>query len=167
MTELLREAVPAPARRQRAWPYAVAASLVAAVAGLVFTLQLQPTSPHGPTVAEVLEITPSMASGWHPLADGKQIRPVLSFRDVDGAWCREFLLDNHGQGSRGVACRDNGRWETRLAVATELPGNGGDYRPASSADVDAVADYTARRADGIALSASEEASLIARDWRRE
>jgi len=164
VAEMLR---PAPARKansgRRIWGYAAAAS-VAAVAGLIATLQVPQPGNSGPTIAEVLEITPSSAEVWHPLSDGKRIRPILSFRDVDGAWCREFLLDNHGEGSRGVACRDAGKWETRIAVSADLPGSQYDYRPASSSDVDAVADYTARRADGIALSAGEESKLIAADW---
>lgn len=167
VAELLRGN--APARRsvsRRPLPYAIAASL-AAIGGLLLTLQLQTSSPSGPSVAEVLEITPSMADGWQPLADGKRVRPILTFRDVDGAWCREFLMDNHGQGSRGVACRDQGQWETRIAVAADLPAGGEMFRPASSADVDAVADYTARRADGIALSSREESELIAGDWQTE
>ncbi len=146
-----------------AWHYAAAAS-VAAIAGLLVALQWQQPGSGGPTVAEVLEITPSMASGWQPLADGRQMRPVLSFRDVDGAWCREYLVNDHGKGTRGVACRDGGNWKTRLAVAADIPGSADAYRPAGANDADAVADYTARRADGIALSADDEATLIASDW---
>ncbi|MFV8816872.1 anti-sigma factor family protein [Haliea sp. E17] len=165
---LLRPAAPAAAfRKNRQWHYAVAASLVAA-AGALLAVQLQTGKPSGPTVADVLEITPSMATGWQPLAGDRRIRPILTFRDVDGAWCREFLLDNQGKGSRGVACRDQGKWETRIAVAAELPDGGPEmFRPASSFDVDAVADYTARRADGIALSAGEESALIAGDWKAD
>ncbi len=167
IANLLRSAAPSkrPVSR-RPLPYAIAAS-VAAIAGLLLTLQLQDSSESGPTLAEVLEITPSMASGWQPLGDGKLVRPILTFRDVDGAWCREFLLDNHGQGSRGVACRDQGEWETRLAVSAEIPGGSEMYRPAASADVDAIADYTARRAEGVALSSSEESGLIATDWQAD
>ncbi|TGD76153.1 hypothetical protein E4634_00990 [Mangrovimicrobium sediminis] len=162
---MLESATAAPPRRTTQWAFAAAAS-VAAAAGLMLTLQWQQPESAGPTVAEVLEITPSMASGWQPLADGRQIRPVLSFRDVDGAWCREYLVEDHGKGTRGVACRDQGKWETRIAVAAVIPGANDAFRPAGAGDSDAVADYTASRADGIALSASEEAKIIASDWQK-
>ncbi len=162
---MLASAPAAQPRRAMQWAFAAAAS-VAAAAGLMLTLQWQQPESAGPTVAEVLEITPSMASGWQPLADGRQIRPVLSFRDVDGAWCREYLVENQGKGTRGVACRDQGKWETRIAVATVIPGANDAFRPAGAGDADAVADYTASRADGFALSASEEAKIIASDWQK-
>lgn len=155
------DAAPAP-RRYSALPYAMAASL-AAVTGLLLAALWQST-PAEPGLAQVLESTPSMAEGWQSLADGRRMRPVLSFQDVDGAWCREYLVSNDGRGSRGVACRDSGRWQTRIEVAAEIPGSSADYRPAGATDADAVADYLDKRADGIALSADEETTLIARDW---
>jgi len=148
-------------RRRTAWPYAVAASL-AAVTGLFLAGVWQ--APAEPSLAQVLESTPSMADGWQPLSDGRRMRPILSFQDVDGAWCREYLVDDSGRGSRGVACRDGGQWQTRIEVAAEIPGSRSDYRPAAAADADAVADYLDKQADGIALSRAEETVLIAKDW---
>lgn len=153
-----------PQRRQRsAWQYAVAASLVAA-AGVLLAPQWQQGSPAGPTLADVLETTPSMADGWKTLDDGTEVRPVLSFSSVDGNWCREYLLNLSGEGQRGVACRETGDWNTRVITAAELPGSASEFRPAGAGDADAVADFLATHAKGIALSAADEQALIESSW---
>ncbi|MEP4148531.1 MAG: hypothetical protein ABJL54_15045 [Halioglobus sp.] len=152
-----------PKRSRPAWQYAAAASLVAAV-GLILTPKWQDSTQSGPSLASVLESTPSMADGWKTLSDGRDIRPVLSFKEVDGAWCREYLISVEGAGERGVACRDNGYWNTRVIAPTDLPGDAADFRPAGAGDADEVAEYLKNRADGIALSASAEETLISSNW---
>jgi hypothetical protein len=149
--------------RRPTWQYAIAASLVAAV-GLVLTPSWQQAPQGDPVLASVLEQTPSMASGWKTLDDGRQVRPVLSFKDNDGSWCREYLLSSGEQGSRGVACRQGSNWNTLVFAEATLPGNAIDFRPASAGDTDIIADYMADNAATIALSADEEAKLIASDW---
>lgn len=146
------------------WQYAVAASLIAAV-GLVLAPNWQQSPAGDPMLASVLEQTPSMATGWKTLDDGRQVRPVLSFRDSDGNWCREYLLSDGEQGSRGVACRQDSRWNTLVVADASIPGNASEFRPASAGDADIIADYMADKAASIALSASEEARLIASDWK--
>ncbi|MEP5567491.1 MAG: hypothetical protein ABJN62_06635 [Halioglobus sp.] len=153
-----------PQRSRPAWQYAVAASLVAAV-GLILTPKWQDSTQPGPSLASVLETTPSMANGWKTLSDGRDIRPVLSFKEVDGAWCREYLVSVEGASERGVACRDEGYWKTRVIAPTDLPGDAADYRPAGAGDADEVAQYLRERADGIALSASAEETLISASWK--
>lgn len=152
-------------RGQRpAWQYAVAASLVAA-AGLLLTPDWDQAPTAGdPMLASVLESTPSMADGWENLADGRQVRPVLSFKDTDGNWCREYLLSSDEQGARGVACRQDDGWTTMALADADIPGSATEFRPAGAGDADRIAEYMAERAAGIALSASEEAELIASDW---
>ena len=153
-----------PQRSDRpAWQYAVAASLVAA-AGLLLTPNWQASTPSGSSLASVLESSPSMANGWETLSDGREVRPVLSFREVDGAWCREYLMVDADAAKRGVACRDDGQWNTRVLAATDIPGDASDFRPAGAGDADEVASYLAEHAAGIALSASDEQALIAADW---
>lgn len=153
-----------PQRKQRsAWQYAVAASLVAA-AGVLLAPQWQQSSLTGPTLAAILESTPSMSDGWKTLANGSEVRPVLSFSSVEGNWCREYLLSVSGEGKRGVACRESGQWNTRVIANTELPGSASEFRPAGAGDADAVASFLAQHAEGIALSAAEEQTVIESNW---
>lgn len=145
------------------WQYAVAASLVAA-AGLLLTPNWQEAPSGDAMLAAVLEDVPSMASGWQALEDGRQVRPVLSFQDKGGNWCREYLLSDGEQGSRGVACRQAGEWSTMIVAHAEIPGSDSEFRPAGAGDSNAIANYMADNAAGIALSARAEAELIASDW---
>ncbi len=158
--------VPFTRRQSRpTWHYAVAASLVAA-AGLLLTPQWQDSNPGAPTLASVLETTPSTASDWASLADGRQIRPVLSFRSVDGEWCREYLVAMENSGERGVACRHDGQWQVRVTATAQIPGGASEFRPAGAGDADVIADFLAEQADDIALSAAEEHAVIAKGWQR-
>ena len=105
-----------------------------------------------------------MAEGFETLNDGSEVRPVLSFQSVDGHWCREYLLSISGEGQRGVACRQAGQWQTRIVAATELPGSASEFRPAGAGDADAVANFLADNATGIALGAADEQALIKANW---
>ncbi len=156
--------VPFTQRRSRpAWHYAVAASLIAA-AGLLLAPQWQDPTASAPTLAAILESTPSSASDWTHAADGRQIRPVLSFRSVDGDWCREYLVAMEDTGERGVACRQGGQWQVQVTASAQIPGGASEFRPAGAGDTDLVADFLADQADDIALSAAEEKAVIAADW---
>jgi hypothetical protein len=157
-----------PGRKSRpAWHYAIAASLVAA-AGLVLAPQWQDNSPAGTTFATVLESSPSSAQGWHALEDGRQLRPILSFQDTSGNWCREYLAGSAtlAAAERGVACRHGSTWTIQVSVAADVPGSDAEFRPAGAADADAVAEYLADHAAGIALSRDEEQALISSNWQR-
>lgn len=156
--------VPFKRRQQRpAWQYAVAASLVAA-AGLMLAPSWDDTAVQAPTLAAVLETTPSMAADWIALEDGREIRPVLSFYSVNEQWCREYIVSFEGAGERGVACRAQGNWEVQVAAAAQLPGSHAEFRPAGAGDADAVADYLAEQAAEIALSAEQEQAIIEAAW---
>ena len=158
-----------PAARSGAWGLAVAAAVVAA-AGLLLAPQWRemPGDPATGTqddlLAQVLEETPSRAEGWEYLADGRQVRPILSFSSKDGTWCREFLLTETGATFRGVACRSGGSWHTEVLSDALRPGVGSAYRPAGAADSAAVETYITVHSVDIPLGMEEEAALIARDW---
>ncbi|QFU75461.1 hypothetical protein EY643_07210 [Halioglobus maricola] len=153
-----------PQRKARpAWQYAIAASLVAA-AGLAISPTWQSAPNAQQMLAEVLETSPSMASGWETLDNGSQVRPVLSFKDNEGNWCREFLITEADEASRGVSCREAGEWQTQVLAATEIPGDATQFRPAGATDADSVANFLADQTDSIPLSAAEEAALIENHW---
>lgn len=167
------DVVPFPSRRGRAGVgLAIAASLVAAV-GLWLAPQwrvadtgLHPADARQPQVADALENTPSSAEDWTPLADGGQLRPVLSFAGTDSQWCREYQVSQQREQWRGVACRgEAGAWHTQILVSDSgHPVRGDTYQPAGAGDLDAISDYINDRAASIPLSADEEAALIADDW---
>lgn len=158
----------APVRRAvgRHWGLAVAASLVAA-AGLLLSNGWQPSLQQfaeDAQLAGLLEATPSRAADWDLLPDGREVRPVLSFRSNSGAWCREFLLADGGASSRGVACREGGVWHTVVLSPEPLSRSSDEYRPAGAAQADDVAAYINDNAADIPLSPQQEAELISRRW---
>lgn len=160
----------APVRRstgRRQLGLAVAASLVAA-AGLLLSNGWQQSQQQFPgsdaQLAELLETTPSRATQWDALPDGRQVRPLLSFRSNTGTWCREFLVADAGAASRGVACREAGNWQTVVLSPAQLPMSADDYRPAGAAQADDVAAFINHNAADIPLSPQQEAELISRRW---
>lgn len=156
---------PRPLRRA-AWPAALAASLVAAVALLLLPGEdvQQPLTGSDALLAGALESEPSRAEGWVTLADGRTLQPVLTFPDRDGNWCREFLLRDGDQDWRGVACREAGSWETQVVARETFLAAEEAYRPAGAGDSDKVAGFITRNAADIALGAREEQALIASSW---
>ena len=150
-------------QRRAAWGAAIAASVLA-TAGLLLNPDWRDAQSGDSALAAVLEVTPSGGSDWKILADGRQVRPVLSFAHTDGSWCREYLLSADGATYRGVACRTGGDWVTGILDTQSIPGNTSQYRPAGADDADRVAAYIAEHGAGIPLSRTEEAELIERRW---
>lgn len=152
--------------RSRGLPrLAVAASLVAAI-GLLALPRWQQAPDSAALLTAALDNLPSQASGWHPLDDGRRIRPVLSFPHQNGQWCREYLLADDQEYRRGIACRerDTRQWQTAISVAYQPADESHAYRPASARDQDDVAQWMADHAADIALGARAEAALIGRHW---
>lgn len=149
------------------WHHGAVAASVLAAAVLLVSPQWGADPLDEATLASVLDSAPSRASGWEALPGGDAVRPLLSFRSVEGAYCREYLLRSGDSAQRGVACRDGqsaGGWTVQVTVAQSLPGGVSDYRPANSYDVDAIADYVAEHAAGDVLSLEEEAAAMSRGW---
>ena len=156
---------PARPRHGRRWGFAIAASVLAAAVFLA-SPEWRQQQPAGDTaLARALESVPSSSDDWTALGDERLVRPMLSFQNRAGGWCREYLLQD-GDGSwHGVACREGeSRWTTELLVPEAAAAATGDYRPAGAGDAGAIADFVDRHAADIPASASEEAGLIARGW---
>lgn len=158
-------------QRKARWSFAIAASIMAA-SGLLLVQgtgqQLADTSTTGsdPLLAQILETTPSRGDGWNTLSDGRQVRPLLSYARIEGGWCREYLLSDHGANWRGVACKTGeGDWETELVNDQGATESAGEYRTAGANDSNEVARFMDTSAKGIALSAEKEEELIATKWR--
>ena len=155
--------VPLPHRRIANWGFALAASLVVAVAATQLAQQgPQPGTDTALSIA--LDNSPSRGSGWETLSDGRQLRPVLSFQGSSGAWCREYLLTDGKANWHGVACRNDGTWTTAVLANTEISDSTTEYRPAGAGDSDAVVAFIDLNAADIPLDAHQEAQLIARTW---
>ncbi|MEH6516444.1 MAG: hypothetical protein V7742_07160 [Halioglobus sp.] len=153
--------------RQSGWGFAIAASLLAASGLLMFQNggQMAGSFPEQDAlISSVLDQAPSRGEGWDTLEDGSDFRPVLSFQTVSGQWCREYLLHSEASTGRGVACHTDGEWMTAVFSSQSQPGTTTEYRPAGANDADAVAHFIADQAASVALSASEETQMIAKDW---
>lgn len=144
---------------------AVAASLVAAV-GLFALPRWQGGTEPANALSVALETLPSRASGWHTLEDGQRIRPLLSFPDRDGQWCREYLMADGEEYQHGVACRqaDTRQWHSELSLAWQPSDESAAYRPAGAGDSRRVSDWIDAHAGDIPAGASQEAELIERRW---
>jgi hypothetical protein len=159
-----------PQRRQAGWGFAIAASLLAA-SGLLFIDGPQ-QGVEGDLLADSLlsqelERAPSRSEGWELLADGRQLRPVLSFHSNDGSWCREYMVAEEGQYRRAVACRGTTNWVTEVS-SLENPGfsdSSADYRTAGAGDSEQIQQFIEARAEGVPLSAEQEAQLISNNWK--
>jgi hypothetical protein len=159
-------------RHRAGWGLAVAASLVAA-SGLLFMPDWQHQQTDNSLAVSAgedalltyeFEYSPSRADGWNTLSDGRQVRPLLSFANKQGGWCREYLMSVEGATWRGVACRTEGRWTTEVLSAEELGGSSSEYRPAGVTNSDQITQFIDTHSADIALSLEEEADLIVRNW---
>ena len=125
------------------WQLPLAASVALVAGGLAGWLAAPGPGPgQGPAgglaVAElgdpaISDALDRVASGERvALAGGAGLAAIATFRDGDGALCREFEYDRDPRTTLvAVACRGDAAWDLRLAVVA--PGAGSDgYAPASS-----------------------------------
>lgn len=148
--------------------FALAASLTMAI-GLGLALQLvgtpTDTTPRmDRALATALETKPSRAEGWDSLADGRELRAVLTFPAADGNWCREFMLATEDSHWRGVACREANTWVTQVIGREVFLDRETGYRPAGANDNDSVARFIDNTAADVALSRKQELNVIASGW---
>ena len=128
-----------PDRKQLYRPVMLAASLaVAAFLGGYFIAPTTPDAPHTPSRLAILN-TPGLSdalarvpAGETAAIDGAEITPIASFRDANGAFCREFELEVPSTSALvSVACWSETGWEARLAIVTSADSTT-QYAPASS-----------------------------------
>lgn len=144
------------------WTMPLAASLAIAVAGAGGYLAGRGGTPSSgdatiawlgdPAVGKALD---TMPSGGDVQTGRGKMKLVSSFRDQAGAFCREFELGDTST-IVSIACRSDGRWNLRLAVAAPTAGSG--YVPAGAAET--VDAYLTTIDAGAPLSAAEEAEAL-------
>ncbi|MBV7409689.1 anti-sigma factor [Maritimibacter sp. DP1N21-5] len=157
------DVVPFPAAPKQRWePVALAASIALAVGlGAGWLINGQDT---GALEVALLD-TPGLAQVLAELRSGEtrqlaagEARIIASFTDADGTFCREFELDGTtGRTVVAVACRADGDWQTRLAVAT-ANGDAQGYAPASS--IDSLEAYLSAIGASAPLSREAEAEAL-------
>lgn len=118
---------------------------------------IDPSSP----LFDIIETGPSAISVQ---AGRVQVTPILSFRAVDGGYCREFASQDGAAGLRAIACREDTVWRVRIAVAETAGSAAVAYSPAAGANP-AFEDYANRLIDGEALGAAAEARLLENGWK--
>ena len=108
----------------------------------------------------------------------RDIMPLLTFRDANDRYCREFestlKVPDDQQVSYGVACRERGVWQPQALMARPLiaptlrDGPAADqsqYVPAMGSDVVGFDTVIQKLIVGEPLSAEEETALLSRGWR--
>jgi len=91
------------------------------------------------------------------------VQPGVSFRALDGRYCRTFLLQSP-RALAGLACRDGAAW--RVSTLAAVPRvEAGPMRQAGSALPPAVLADIDARIDGPSLDAQAERKARAQGWR--
>lgn len=100
-------------------------------------------------------------------ASAMTARMILTFRNRNQSFCRQYEVGGPSDGYSGVACRDlDGEWQVEMHIATSpgpQPDTGERIAPAggTASDVEAAVSNVI---DGDALGRDEEQALIARNW---
>lgn len=174
---------------QTAWARAAAVALLVGTGAGYLTAQWRSSALESivwvatadPLLNEALETTASGATfARREPGDGvgRDILPLLTFRDKSGRFCREFesslRVPDGSQVSYGVACRAHGAWQTQALMASQLiaPTLGGDpsadpsqYVPAMGGEVASFDTVIQQLMVDGPLSPEEEAALIEQGWR--
>jgi anti-sigma factor RsiW len=144
---------------QSNWAMPVAASILAAVAGLGGFVAGRFSAPDGNAAATQIAQALSTETSGRDVAmtkTGGTLHLVSSFRDAGGELCREYELRSPAGASVTIACHAAGTWVARLTVAKPaLEG----YSPASGAET--VDAYLGTISAGPPLSTEEEATALA------
>ena len=155
-----------PERQSRAWPAAIAAGL--AVAGFVGGHALAPERQGEASgglrfaildTSGVSEALSRVAAGERVPVEGGEMALIASFRDAEGALCREFELDTADLVTVvSVACRAGDRWTPMIAVVAGADSDT-QYAPASS--LETLDAYLSAIGAGTPLSIEDEAVALA------
>ena len=145
---------------------AIAAALAAGViAGHVLSLDRGLVREKGSTLVArtaLAEALDEQLASDDPAAANSPVRIGLTFRNTQDQYCRTFTAA-HASSMSGIACRNDGDWEIRLAAAADPLAGAQGYRQAGSD----AALITAAQAmmKGDPLDAQQEARARARTWR--
>jgi hypothetical protein len=172
---------------QTAWARAAAVALLVGAGAGYLTARwpsgmLEPSAlvaTVDPLLNEALETTPSgalFARQDRQGGLGRDIMPLLTFRDADNRYCREFestlRVAGRQQVNYGVACREGGIWQPQALMAAPLiaptlrgePVDHSEYVPAMGGEVASFDTVIQQLMVGGPLKSEEEAKLIGQGW---
>jgi hypothetical protein len=114
--------------------------------------------PAGSPLYELLESVPS---GEPRVLDAAAMAEArLTFRAVDGDWCRELTATSAAQSSVALACRRDDGW--RLELVGVAAADGELYRPAGAESP--FQEAVGALIDGAPLEPEAERALLANGW---
>lgn len=145
---------------------AVAACLVLVMGyGFIHLLPTQTDSSadNWSAIATALDTTTSGTEQM--LAEGKSIKPRLTFIDQQGNYCRQYRVSETSNSAEGIACRINGKWESKVTVNIQDAQQQFDYQTASNGAsiLDQVLDSMMH---GEAFDAQAETNIIHQGWKK-
>lgn len=95
------------------------------------------------------------------------VTPILTFRDLQKRFCREYEVLYHGvQSYGGVACRANdGSWQVLVHIEQSMrPTSEKKFRPAAGGKIQVLDNVINRIMGSNALDATDEINLIKNGW---
>lgn len=99
------------------------------------------------------------------LADGKRIKPRLTFINHDGNYCRQFTVIDNNTSAENIACHIKGDWQLTMTLYNGKAQQNGDYQTATGSSLlDSALDAMM---SGDAFDAQAESQVIDRHWANE
>lgn len=159
-------------------PVAVAAS-VALLAGFLVADLFRTTDLASPAVSNLVAGQIDANSHLHRLleegtsndaqmlAEGVSAELLLTFKDLNGDYCRQLRVDGGAAPLQGLACRRGDAWQVEAVSIAAEPAPDGSYQLASGATpiaIDAAID--ALIGPRPPLDAAEEKAIISNTWKK-
>jgi negative regulator of sigma E activity len=147
------------------------AACVALLAGLVLgpvvlsqstppnAIQLAGLVPENHPLYTALQSQPSATTAAF---QNVAMTPVLSFRSVDDAFCREFQWRAQDAAVRGVACRTDGQWRILVTVLEPVHPTATGFSTAASASPIEIDNFVNRTIKGDPLNPEAEMAFLDR-----
>ncbi|WP_372985927.1 hypothetical protein [Marinobacter sp.] len=111
-------------------------------------------------VAQALETRPS---GEPHVIDDTTVTPRLTFRNQDGDWCRQYLVQKADHASEQIACRTGaGDWQQVAKVDVEVSASAETYQTATGGRV--LDETLDRLMEGPPIGPDAERTLIEKQW---
>jgi hypothetical protein len=151
------------------WSLAASHAMAAVLVAAALVWVLLPALGHGREAMANLDAVLEKGDGLLAYAVPATVRPVLTFEDRKGGWCRQFEVRyGPSQVSHALSCRDDdGKWPvlaaTPPAPAVFVPSTGSPGA-AKASPRKPIDDRVTELRSGDAVSGEEERELIRNGW---